>query len=1484
MKKINIREALLKLDKDSCCRYDLTTLYESCKLDDEDKVKLVQYIDAYEHPSIIGGFLESKCDCINESYDDDDVSDIAGAEKVVKEINENEVPLIFSDDIDDEEEVKTIPLTEEVVKSDAKEVRKYVWDKILPFDNLTDDDSYYWEFDQDIRDGFAARLVSDEIDIPDNATYKFSLPEVGLNFFLQGNPEYCYYVIDKDAVEPFSKVDEAVEIGQCPICNRKFAEGELNSDGACPKCGEHLHKTDSGAYEKTDDDLDESVDVESIVGWLAEHDQAYDDALAHFKTDDLNSVSESDLIDWIGEHDQLYQDYLNFFKLEEGLWDDIKSVGKTVGKVAKKAWDNSYTKAIGTGLKKAYDKSDLGKATKEIGDSIKATDTYKKVAGKVSDAKDFVKNNVGSRQHDPQKLSIEHRGKNYRMSDLKYKLDGKAISPEEYASLGMLKRNKAQIIVPRGAKPIQKESLNLYEAFNLCEDVDTAKLSDSIKTELNMFMRQQGFDASDVDGYTAVEIKDAEDNMIQVEVRAELSYDDLMELSNELDPMVQALDRNAYFEPVTSGIMRAYIRKDQSDDIADEEAVAQWTDKINACKSIDDLREVYLIFNDQCDNNQYSGGTIDAVLEVVHNKLDALDESLNESKSINEDIDDPDEVLNFKRDVESANDLTDIQNLIWSLSDGVAEESIQRAFYENETEDLQVVKDAVIRELDIYLEDNEWLGESINEDRESDILTIKSSIKNNLTLDNYMGTGSSNYNDYQIELFHDSDNYGGYPWWYTISRDGKVLTKKCYGDNFDNTLYSAAQFIYNTKSKSIKESFHKDGWVLRYDNGDHYVYWTADDDYTPDITNPKIMIYDSEDMALSDVSDVKKIYAELTDYEDAIFEPVHTSELSTNESESINEDVNYDDEEQYAYVVHFDEDGQNMDKWFYADEKEKAIKYAKENLIDGPVLYEIDEDGIENAIDYFFGDEIDESKSIKEEFNIQDYYNQTLNKFNNIHSNINDDYDTFETGVELAIQDLTDETNKSELFRCNNREEVKTFTDKLSNTREYDTLKVYPEVRSGYYAVIDYLNRLVYRSKSIKESAISRVEPVVKFRGKSSHTFTPDKKWEVDFDEEGNVLARTRQGKPYYFSGHINDKTNEFGHTDEDAIIQAAREQHKSKFGENDSINESADSMIYLFPELTDEDLEMAKGYGLTFLGKNHGADGSEDNWVLRGAESSLRMFADKYLGYELHPDYLYDEDEFAGDIINEDFQDELGEARIAEEAPTEDSELDAREQIGRRVSVDGEVGTVIDTDETPEETEARLAEDSSDRVITKEEILNRICELEDFKIDIGIRGSWVSAESQKPDWNNSAGLVSVECGNDNEVTVYSFAEGARKEIYKTTVHSEEELEALVAKVAEIQQEQLEVYKANPQEHYKNSYRYKERAAYQALDLRVDEIAAIVAKYPKAKFDPLNKTVLCASENDANGICNELDFAKCQISKVRNSRTPYEINIQAIIE
>lgn len=100
-------------------------------------------------------------------------------------------------------------------------------------------------------------------------------------------------------------------------------------------------------------------------------------------------------------------------------------------------------------------------------------------------------------------------------------------------------------------------------------------------------------------------------------------------------------------------------------------------------------------------------------------------------------------------------------------------------------------------------------------------------------------------------------------------------------------------------------------------------------------------------------------------------------------------------------------------------------------------------------------------------------------------------------------------------------------------------------------------------SDYINES-ISSQEPAMKFSGRSSHTFTKDKKWEVDFDEKGNILARTRKGKPQYFKGHINDKTNSFPSTDEDNIILAAREQHSLKFGKGPAVKESiGDFKIY---------------------------------------------------------------------------------------------------------------------------------------------------------------------------------------------------------------------------------------------------------------------------------------------------------------------------------
>ena len=50
---IRIRESLNKMDMDTDCKYDLVSLYESCKLTEQEKEKLVKMIYTNEDPATI---------------------------------------------------------------------------------------------------------------------------------------------------------------------------------------------------------------------------------------------------------------------------------------------------------------------------------------------------------------------------------------------------------------------------------------------------------------------------------------------------------------------------------------------------------------------------------------------------------------------------------------------------------------------------------------------------------------------------------------------------------------------------------------------------------------------------------------------------------------------------------------------------------------------------------------------------------------------------------------------------------------------------------------------------------------------------------------------------------------------------------------------------------------------------------------------------------------------------------------------------------------------------------------------------------------------------------------------------------------------------------------------------------------------------------------------------------------------------------------
>ena len=101
-------------------------------------------------------------------------------------------------------------------------------------------------------------------------------------------------------------------------------------------------------------------------------------------------------------------------------------------------------------------------------------------------------------------------------------------------------------------------------------------------------------------------------------------------------------------------------------------------------------------------------------------------------------------------------------------------------------------------------------------------------------------------------------------------------------------------------------------------------------------------------------------------------------------------------------------------------------------------------------------------------------------------------------------------------------------------------------------------DELGVKFESMKEDLTVSDKYIPRLRGKSAHTMTKDRKFDVDFDEEGNVVASERHFPRRYFSGHISDKVNDFPYTDEDNIILAAREQHKRNFGKEESLKESS--------------------------------------------------------------------------------------------------------------------------------------------------------------------------------------------------------------------------------------------------------------------------------------------------------------------------------------
>lgn len=104
---------------------------------------------------------------------------------------------------------------------------------------------------------------------------------------------------------------------------------------------------------------------------------------------------------------------------------------------------------------------------------------------------------------------------------------------------------------------IYDENDNIYSSTT--SDI-ILKLKEELKSAVTdtMLSEEFGFSENEAEQYSAVDVY-VKDNSIVCEIRAEVSFDGLMELCDNCNPVVEKYYKDAYFDPEEPGIATAYI-------------------------------------------------------------------------------------------------------------------------------------------------------------------------------------------------------------------------------------------------------------------------------------------------------------------------------------------------------------------------------------------------------------------------------------------------------------------------------------------------------------------------------------------------------------------------------------------------------------------------------------------------------------------------------------------------------------------------------------------------------------------------------------------------------------------------------------------------------------------------------------------------------------------------------------------------------------
>lgn len=667
MSKINIRESLKHMDEDTFCRYDLTTMYDSCVLDDEDKKVLAKMLYDKEDPEVIYQKL-----CMY--FDDDQVADIDSylmdvpvegkyeslINKCVNKLSENYKDVSYNDvanqlEFNDGEQAYVIGVCpfEDVDTDDyevfidynydspccfnseeeaLKYILNFIKNKVNHIDDSDvqncDDEMIYTVYDivEDDNNRLVAKCMNESTndfeDIKLGKTNTNKVIELVNN--LLNNPNYKITKETKDKIyknsAPWGLAVQMTPSVDVDGTNGLLSTGDFGGDVSFGESVEINFEKDDRV---TDGDREGTViDCDSqkvLVEW------DYSD------TDDIEWVDKSDIytITSMKESTNMYftcpscenktlvsvdtevkipsdVDYHDKFICDE-CGEEFLSEPQFNGKI-KFVKDKFEESSHISGKYVYFDYDKVGK--QPTSDEV------------VSAFNDKYYENINS-------VKLDRVGYNYLQKEIEY------VATDDYG-------HKFHVVVSHAPNPV-KESVSPYKKRELKK-----QLQDEIyNILLHEFLTEPrwGFEnIKDIDDLLGlvIEVKDYKgeyDNDFVAEIRGEFTYDELEDIGNSLDPIVQKYDKEAYFEPVTSGITRAFINIDNKI-IENFSSITEKYDRdrdylrfISRLKKANTSEEVREISND-IDNSGVATEDEHDYISLQHSVMNRLKESYGEAYNI----------------------------------------------------------------------------------------------------------------------------------------------------------------------------------------------------------------------------------------------------------------------------------------------------------------------------------------------------------------------------------------------------------------------------------------------------------------------------------------------------------------------------------------------------------------------------------------------------------------------------------------------------------------------------------------------------------------------------------------------------------------------------------------------------------------------------------------------------------------------------------